>query len=435
MSSSAPHIIVIGGGIIGVASAWQLARHGCRVTILERRNDVALETSFANGGQISPSEVAPWSKPETLRLALGWMLRAGAPFRLHLAADTHQWRWLWNFLVRCTHKANEEGFRQLLPLARYSVDEIRRVRDAARQEGWALNYDASQKGILRIFRNRAALERDLESGANLRDWGMEIHSLTTDECLALEPALASNPENLRGGGLFTPQDEGGDAHLFARALWENAKASGVETRFGVEVEALGRDGNGRVVPQVQGEKLECDFVVLAAGCWSRELASGLGISLPLWPVKGYSLTANIADESRAPQISITDEERRTVFTRLGSRLRVAGLAEIARSTDEGHDPNRARVLVRNLEHVFPGSIDPDSIRFWHGYRPMMWDSLPLIGKAPGCSGLWFNLGHGSLGWSLAMGSAALLSQLVNDEHPAIDPVPYDPRQRMRSLLQ
>ena len=435
MSSRTSHVVVIGGGIIGVTSAWQLARHGHRVTILERREDVALETSFANGGQISPSEAAPWSKPETVRLALGWMLRANAPFRLHLAADTHQWRWLWNFLSRCTHRANKEGFHQLLSLASYSITEMRRVREAARQEGWALDYDASQKGILRIFRNLDALERERHSSACLSDWGMEMRALTPDECLALEPALASNPENSRGGGLFTPQDESGDAHLFARALWENAKASGVKARFGAEVEALERNGNGRVVPRVQGEQLECDFVVLAAGCWSRELALGLGISLPLWPVKGYSLTAEIADESRAPKISITDEERRTVFTRLGSRMRVAGLAEVARSTSEDFDPVRARVLVRNIEHVFPDSFDPGTIRFWHGYRPMTWDSLPLIGKVPGCDGLWFNLGHGSQGWSFAMGSAALLTQLVNNEEPAINPAPYDPQQKLRSLRQ
>ena len=435
MSSHTSHAVIIGGGIIGVASAWQLARHGYRVTILERREDVALETSFANGGQISPSEVAPWSKPETVRLAFGWMLRAGAPFRLHLAADTHQWRWLWNFLSRCTRRANEEGFQQLLSLASYSLAEIHRVRDTAQKEGWNLHYDASQTGILRIFRNRFALERERDSCACLGDWGMEMRVLTPDECLALEPALASNSENFRGGGLFTPQDESGDAYLFARALWENAKASGVQARFGVEVEALERNGSGRIVPRVRGEQLECDLVVLAAGCWSRELALGLGIPLPLWPVKGYSLTAEITDRSRAPKISITDEERRTVFTRLGSRIRVAGLAEVARSTNEGFDPGRARVLVRNLEHVFPDSFDPGTMRFWHGYRPMMSDSLPFIGRAPGCDGLWFNLGHGSLGWSFSMGSAALLTQLVHSEEPAIDPAPYDPQERLRLLRQ
>ena len=427
---TAPSVTIIGAGIIGVTSAWQLARRGWRVLLLERRESVALETSFANGGQISPSEVAPWSKPETVRLALSWMLRSGAPFRWRPAADPAQWRWLWGFLSRCTNRANAEGLRQLFPLAQASVAELRRSREVAHKEGWALEYNATQRGILHIFRTARALDKERESHAPLQEWGIELQSLSQDECIELEPSLRFAPENLRGGGLFTPDDESGDAHLFARALWENAKSLGVQTRFNTEVETLQHSNDGRVLPVVEGEALQCDLVLLCAACDSRELARAIDISLPLWPIKGYSLTADIADESHAPKVSITDRERRTVFTRLGARMRAAGLAEIARSTNEELDPNRARVLVHNLESLFPGCVDLGSIRFWRGYRPMMWDSIPLIGKAPACENLWFNLGHGSLGWSLGMGSAALLAQLMDGETPIIPPHPYDPSLRL-----
>ena len=427
---AAPLAIVVGGGIIGVAGAWQLARRGFRVRLLERRDDVALETSFANGGQVGASEVAPWSKPGTALRAAAWMLRPDAPFRWRPCADPGQWRWLWGFFSCCTPSANEQGLRSLFPLAQASIAELRRAREAARQEGWPLDYDAAQRGILRIFRSRRALEKERESGDLMEAWGAPRRILTQDECIDMEPALQFAPENLRGGGLFTPADESGDAHLCARALWQSAKAAGATARFGVEVEALRRMRDGRILPQLDGETLECDLLVLSAGCQSRELAGGLGISLPLWPVKGYSLTAEIAEPSHAPSISVTDEEKRTVFTRLGTRLRVAGLAEVARSTREGLDPSRARILVRNLEGLFPGAVDPGSIRFWRGFRPMMPDSVPLIGRAPGCENLWFNLGHGSLGWSLGMGSAALLAQLICGEQPLLDPRPYDPSLRL-----
>lgn len=429
--SSRPHAIVIGAGIVGIASAWQLIRRGYRVCVLERNEDVAMETTFANGGQISPSESAPWSRPSTLWSAMGWMFRSSSPFNLHVAADPQQWRWLWGFLSCCTANANESGLRRLLPLAQHSASEMQHVRDEAEREGWPLKYEASLRGILRICRTRRALEHEWTSSAVLRELGVEFQKLSQDECMKLEPALQYAPENTRGGGLYAPNDESGDAHLFTRALWENAKASGLETRFGAKVESLEPTNGGRVAPRVNGETLECDLMVLAAGCGSRELARDLGFAIPLWPVKGYSLTASIVDESRAPQISIMDKKRRTVFSRLGNRMRAAGLADVARSTHENLDPKRAKLVLEALESLFPDSFDPGSIRFWQGYRPMMYDSLPLIGKAPGFEGLWFNLGHGSLGWSLGMGSASLLAQMICGESPEIDPSHYNPLRHLR----
>lgn len=430
MKRPLPRVIVIGGGIVGVAGAWQLARRGCSVLLLERRESVALETSFANGGQISPSEVAPWSKPEVVRRAPIWMLRAGAPFRWRPSANMAQWRWLWGFLSQCSHAANERSARRLFPLAQASVSELRKARETAKREGWALDYDMAQRGILRIFRTPKIREREWRAEAPLREMGVEMRLLSTGECIEMEPALQHAPENLRGGGLYTPGDESGDAHLFARALWKNAQAWGVEGRFGVEVTALRADSDGRVQPRVNGEWLECDALVLSAGCWSPALARGLGLSLPVWPVKGYSLTAAIADQSRAPRISVTDTGRRAVFTRLGACMRVAGLAEVARSTTEGLDPARAGILASYAEDLFPGAMDPGTAHFWHGYRPMMPDSTPLIGKAPGKENLWLNLGHGSLGWTMSMGSALLLAQRICGETPSLDPRPYDPEARL-----
>lgn len=412
-------ILVLGAGIVGVATAHDLAEDGHEVTLVERREGAALETSHANGGQLSACEVAPWAGPEVPWLVLKWLGRPDAPFKLSLKADPDQWRFLWRFLLRCRTSARHERIAPNLELALSTRHRLNEIEAQCAEEGHPLAYDRLNRGILRLFHDKAALQEAAELAPRLEAGGVSQKILGADDCVALEPALASSFQ--RGeivGGVYAPEDGSGDAALFTRALSERATRLGVNFRHGLTVARIVAEA-GRVtgVETDQGF-LDADVVVLAAGVGSARLAKGLGIYLPVYPLKGYSVTVPLGDQGAAmPQVSITDEARKVVISRLGNRLRAAGKAEIA-GYDLNLDQARARSVFGAVESLMP-QIAPleGGADYWAGLRPMSPDGSPVIGRSGRYPNLYFNTGHGSLGWTMGAGSARLLADVIGGKLP------------------
>lgn len=419
-------IIVLGAGIIGVTTAHDLAEAGHEVTLIERREDAALETSFANGGQLSACEVAPWAGPEVPWLVLKWLGRADAPFKLTPKLDPDQWRFLWRFLMRCRTSARLERIGPNLQLALATRQRMQEIEVACAAEGHPIAYDRKSAGILRLFHNEAEWQEAASLIGRMAEGGVRQSLLDPAQCVACEPALASSLQ--RGeivGGIYSPDDGSGDAALFTQALAKRTERLGARFLKGVSVIGFEKRA-GRIAAVVTSQGLEpADAVVMAAGVGSAALARKLGFYLPVYPLKGYSVTVPLEATAEAmPTVSITDEARKVVISRLGDRLRAAGKAEIA-GYDLTLDPARARSVFQAVESLMP-QIAPQAGKadYWCGLRPMSPDGSPIIGLAPGFSNLYLNTGHGSLGWTLAAGSAAALTGLLGGQNSAADLSPF-----------
>ena len=386
-------IAVLGAGVIGVTAAWYLRQDGHEVHVFDRREGPGLETSFANGGQISADHAAPWAKPGVPVQALKWMLHEDSPLLFRLRADPAQWRWGLAFLRNCTAARFRENAARLRALGSYSRDQLRALRRAT-----GLHYDEVARGILTLY---------TQGGAQAPDW------LTPAECMEIEPAVASLGERLRGGE-YLREDESGDAYKFTAGLARLCESQGVKFRYGVTIEKLAAH-DGRVVsPHAQA-----DAFVLALGSYSPLLARQLGIDLPIYPLKGYSVTMPVKDRNAAWTVSLSDEAHKLVLSRLGDRLRIAGTAEL-----NGYDTqiNRVRceAIVRRVMQLFPEAGDPSKAEYWAGLRPATPSNLPCIG-ATRYPNLFLNTGHGTLGWTLACGSGRILADLVSGRRPEVEP--------------
>ena len=410
-------ILVLGGGVVGVTSAWFLQQAGHQVTLVDRQPAPAQEASFANGGQISVSHPEPWANPSAPGTILRWLGRDDAPLLWHWRKDWSQWRWGAAFLRQCLPGATKKNTEAIAHLAVYSLSVLRALRAQI-----ALDYDASTRGILHLFNTAETWALAQQRVSELGAYGIDVAACDREACFRIEPALEAHAKALQGG-VYAKDDESGDAQLFAKTLSEQCVATGVRFIWNTEVirlEQRGRRVSGVVVKNDSGQHslLEADATVLCLGSYSPLLMRPLGEYLPIYPVKGYSVTVPVTDESRAPRLSLTDEARRIVCSRLGSRLRVAGTAEV-----NGYDlsPNEARSqsLLDWLAHYFSGGFDADKAEHWNGLRSMMPTGVPLIGASP-FPGLFYNTGQGSLGWTLACGSGAALAQLVADERPSVD---------------
>lgn len=419
--TSPRNIVVIGAGIIGVTTAYLLAREGHSVTVVEREDGPGLETSFANGGQLSAGEAAPWAGPGVPLQALKWLGRADAPLRLRLKADFNQWRWLWRFWRRCNLTAQRDGATRNAQLAMLSRTAMAVNLDELQAHGMAFDYDRRDEGILRVFASQDEVDHAIREAAVLEPYGVHQQALSAAECVALEPALASAHQ--RGevaGGVFSPGDASGDAYRFTAALAERAAAIGVKFLFGEEVRSFKRDGARIASVRTDLRRLDVDQLVIAAGVMSPVLAREIGTRLPVYPVKGYSVTLPVDDDGSAPTVSITDEARRIVVSRLGNRLRAAGQAEVA-GYDRTLELDRAQSVLQALQALFPALGENVEPEFWCGLRPMTPDGCPVIGQVPGEDNLFLNTGHGTLGWTLAMGSATLLADIMAGRTPAVAP--------------
>ena len=415
-------VVVLGGGVIGVSTAWALLRQGADVTLVDRQPDVALETSFANAGQVSPGYSTPWAAPGIPLKALKWAFQAHAPLAIRPDGSLFQWRWMAAMLANCSADRYAVNKERMMRLSEYSRDCLRVWRAET-----GVAYDARSQGTLQLFRSQAQLDAAARDVAVLQDCGVPFELLDAAGVSRAEPALGMVRVPI-SGGLRLPNDETGDCHLFTRQLAERACALGMKLRLSCTVQSLMLDGHRvtglqlRDVAGLAGERLQADVVVLAAGSYSRDLLLPLGLDIPVYPVKGYSLTMPLSDASLAPQSTVLDETYKVALTRLGDRLRVGGMAELA-GFDLRLNPRRRATLEKVTCELFPGG-DLSKAQFWTGLRPMTPDGTPLVGATP-LTGLYLNTGHGTLGWTMACGSAQLLADVISGRPPAIRAEGFD----------
>ncbi|WP_142848507.1 D-amino acid dehydrogenase [Telmatospirillum sp. J64-1] len=407
--------LVMGAGVVGVTAAWYLARSGYDVTVIERREGAGLETSFANGGQVSPCHAEPWANPGTPRKMLKWLGKPDAPLVARWTRwDPALWRWGISFLANCTAARTEINTERTLRVALYSRQCLSELREET-----GIQYDQSLLGILHIYRDEAEFEGARHAAETMARYGLVRQVKTPAQCLDIEPALRTVGNQL-AGGIFTPQDESGDAHLFTTRLAGMAAEAGVTFSWNTSIQGFEREGDRLSAVVTDKGRFTADAYVLALASYSPLLARQLGLRLPIYPAKGYSITAPLdPDRHIAPRVSITDDENKLVFSRLGNRLRAAGTAEMA-GWDASLTEIRAQTVLRKTRELFPQGAEYDRTEFWAGLRAVTPDSVPILGATP-VRNLWLNTGHGTLGWTMACGAGRLLADLIAGRKPDIDP--------------
>lgn len=414
-------VIVLGAGIIGVCTAWYLLDEGHEVTVVERQADAALETSFANGAQISVSFCEPWANAAAPWKVAKWLLRDDAPLLFRPRLDPLQWRWGLRFLTQCHDAAFERNVRQLVALGRYSHESLQAL--VART---GIEYERLQRGILHFFTSQADLDAGAAASELMRRHGVDRRVLSRAEVLAVEPGLSAFASRI-AGGTYTPSDESGDARVFTQRLAQLAAARGARFLFNHEIRGFETAGQAvagvRVRDAATGEArlLQADQYVAAAGSFTAPLLRPLGICLDIYPAKGYSATLRLKHPERASTVSLLDDERKVAISRLGDFVRIAGTAEMA-GYDAGLDSptsrRRCQALLTRYEQLFPGVADLSEPNFWAGLRPSTPDNLPLIGRSR-LANLWINAGHGTLGWTHGAGSGRALAELMSGRQPAL----------------
>lgn len=404
-------VIVLGSGVIGTTTAYSLARAGAEVTVIDRQNQAGLETSYANAGQVSPGYSTPWAAPGIPIKALKWLFQRHAPLAIRPDGSLYQWQWMAQMLRNCTHARYQRNKERMMRVAEYSRDCLRQLRADT-----GIGYEQRTGGTLQLLRTAAQMQAITRDTEVLRECGVPFEVLDADGLARVEPALARVRERV-AGGLRLPNDETGDCHRFTVALAALAQAGGVRFVFGQTVRALRESGN-RIAGVVlaDGQELQADHYVLALGSYSRALLQPLGLNVPVYPVKGYSLTLPLRDESLAPRSTVLDETYKIAITRFDQRIRVGGMAELA-GFDLRLNPRRRATLERVVSDLFPGG-DLAQAEFWTGLRPMTPDGTPIIGGTA-IPNLFLNTGHGTLGWTMAAGSAQLLADLMTGRRPAI----------------
>ncbi|HAV2914313.1 D-amino acid dehydrogenase [Acinetobacter baumannii] len=396
-------VIVLGSGVIGVASAYYLARQGAEVTVLDRQSGPAEETSFGNAGQISPGYSTPWAAPGIPFKAVKWMFQHHAPLAINLDGSMWQLQWMAQMLKNCNPQSYAVNKERMMRVAEYSRDCLRELR-----KDTGIHYENRAKGTLQLFRKEAQMEAVQRDISVLEDCGVSYELLNGNELGRVEPALANAQDKLVGG-LHLPNDETGDCYLFTNALAQIAKELGVNFQFNQNVEKLIVEGDQIKGVQVNGKVLTADRYVLAFGSYSRDFLKPLDLQLPVYPVKGYSLTIPIVDPAFAPQSTVLDETYKIAITRFDQRIRVGGMAELS-GFNLGLNEDRRATLQMVTQDLFPGG-DMEQASFWTGLRPMTPDSTPIIG-ATRFKNLFLNTGHGTLGWTMACGSGKLISDIV-----------------------
>ena len=404
-------VIVLGSGVIGVASAYYLAKQGATVTVLDRQPGPAEETSFGNAGQISPGYSTPWAAPGIPFKAVKWMFQHHAPLAINMDGSMWQLQWMAQMLKNCNPQSYAINKERMTRVAEYSRDCLRELR-----KDTGIHYENRAKGTLQVFRNEAQLEAVQRDIQVLKECGVDYELLLKDDLAKVEPALAYAQDKLVGG-LHLPNDETGDCYLFTNALADLAKGLGVDFKFNQKVEKLVVEGDEIKGVVVDGQVLTADRYVLAFGSYSRDLLKPLHLDLPVYPVKGYSLTIPIVDPAFAPQSTVLDETYKIAITRFDERIRVGGMAELS-GFSHALNENRRATLQMVTQDLFPGG-DMAQASFWTGLRPMTPDSTPIIG-ATRFKNLFLNTGHGTLGWTMACGSGKLISDLVLNHTPDIN---------------
>ncbi|WP_158742190.1 D-amino acid dehydrogenase [Acidisphaera sp. L21] len=404
-------ILVLGAGVVGTTTAYYLREAGHEVTVLDRQPGAGLETSFANAGQVSPGYSAPWAGPGVPLKAIKWMMMTHRPLVIRPLLEPFMWRWMALMLRNCTEAAYHVNKGRMVRLAEYSRDCLLALRVDT-----AIRYDDRQRGTLQLFRTQKQLDHVAEDTAVLDEGGVPYNVLDHAGCVAAEPALA-HAKGTFLGGLQLPGDETGDAHQFTQRLAALAAEKGVVFQYGTEIERIDQAGGRATAVVAGGVTYPVDQLVVALGSYSRKLLGPLGIDIPVYPVKGYSITIPIESEAGAPVSTVMDETYKVAITRLGDRIRVGGTAELAGFSAVLSEPRR-ETLAYSVSNLFPEGGDVKKASFWTGLRPMTPDGTPIIGRTK-IDNLWLNTGHGTLGWTMSCGSARVLADLISGKQPDI----------------
>ena len=421
-------IIVVGAGIIGISTAWHLAERGHAVTVIDRQSDAAMETSFANAGQISVSYCEPWANREAPLKALKWMFSKEAPLLFRpqnpLGEGWRQYRWGLQFLANCNDRAFERNVQQLVALGAYSH---RALKEIIADTG--IDFQRVERGIAHYYSDEVSFESAAKAAALMGKYGVDRKVISRAELLAIEPSLKNFAHKIVGG-TFTASDESGDAMVFTQALAQRCAARGVTFLYKQAIQGIERDHQGQptVTLQDSGQTLSADHVVVACGSYSAPLLRGAGIDLPIYPGKGYSATFDILKPQDAPMVSTIDDAKKIAITRLGDQIRVAGTIEVGSYDLTLESPlarARCHMLSKRVEEVWPGMCDTrteeqgGNPRYWTGLRPATPTNIPFIGQTK-VKGLWVNAGHGTLGWTHGAGSGKALAELICGESPAME---------------
>lgn len=408
-------IIVMGAGVVGVASAWFLQAAGHEVTVIDRQAAVGLETSFANGGQISVSHAEPWASPLAPAKILHSFGVEDAPLLFRPKLDYYQWRWGLQFLYECLPSRFYQNLKHLVRLGLYSRTTLQELRAET-----GIHYQELTRGILHMFSSAKDFEAAPKSIAIMRALGCEREVLSTEQCLAVEPALAPFAKHI-AGVTYTASDETGDALLFTQALAQKAAEAGVRFRFNTTIERIhtlqGKVSHIEVKTAGKYDQLQADKYLVCLGCYSALLLRPVGVNLALYPVKGYSATIPVTEPDKAPYVSLIDEAKKMVYSRLGNTLRVAGTAEV-NGYDTGLNKARCRMLVARAQELFPDACDYEAASFWAGLRPTTPGNIPYIGRSR-LANLYLNTGHGTLGFTESCGSGRAIADLMSDKQPAV----------------
>jgi len=414
-------VIVLGAGIIGVASAWFLNKAGHDVTVIERQPGAAQETSFANGCQISVSHAEPWANPSAPLKILHWLGKEDAPLLYRFRAEWLQWRWGFEFLRQCLPARTADNIRQIVSIAEYSRQTLQALRAET-----GVEYDCLTKGILHFYTDEKEFQQSLPAAKLMRELGCPRQTISADEVVRIEPALAVMRSKIVGGD-YTASDESGDVYKFTTGLAKKSAEAGVHFAFNTTVTRLLQEGSGanaRItgveVIDANGhhQVLRADAFVLAMGSFSMQLARPLGIDLMIYPGKGYSATYQITKDAYAPSVSLTDDGHKLVISRLGERLRVAGTCELNGYTRE-LNPTRCDAITRRTRALFPDACDYDHPVYWSGLRPLTPSNVPYIGKTR-FGNLFLNTGHGTLGWTMGCGSGRAIAEIVSGRQPDLN---------------
>ena len=410
-------VTVLGAGVTGITSAWFLAQAGHEVTVVDRQPGAGLETSFANGGQISVSHAEPWANPSAPLKVLKWLAKEDAPLLFRLRPDLNQWLWGLDFLRECTPARTRHNIKQIVNLGLYSRSTLQQLRAST-----GIEYHQKTEGILHFYTSQKEYDDAQGPAALMREYGCELDMKTPDECVAIEPALAASRARIVGGSM-TPSDESGDAHQFTHKLAALCAEAGVNFLYNTRIVGTRKEGGMLKAVQIANadgvvRELMSDAYVMCLGSYSPQWSKLLGQTLRIYPAKGYSVTLPVINEAASYNVSLTDDEYKLVFSRFGDRLRIAGTAELnGYSTDL--NLKRCEAIVRRTRQLFPDMTDGQNAQYWTGLRPATPSNVPYIGTSR-TSNLFLNTGHGTLGWTHSCGSGAAIAAIVSGREPQVD---------------
>lgn len=404
-------VLILGSGVIGTTVAYYLAREGHEVEVVDRQPGPGLETSYANAGEVSPGYSAPWAGPGVPLKAIQWMMMHHSPLVIKPMLDPAMWRWGLSMLRNCTEARYRVNKGRMVRLAEYSRDCLKELRAEI-----GIQYDDREQGTLQLFRTQKQLDGTAKDIEILKEYNVPYQLLDRTGYLKYEPALAEVQDKFVGA-LRLPGDETGDCFKFTNTLAERAKALGVKFRFGVDIQSIERSGNRITGVRTAEGVLTADRYVLALGSYSTQMLAPLGIRIPVYPVKGFSITLPITNASKAPESTIMDETHKVAVTRLGDRIRVGGTAQLS-GFDLSLDEGRRRTLEFVVSDLFPKGGDVSQAEFWTGLRPMTPDGTPILGETP-IDNLLLSTGHGTLGWTMAAGTGRVMADLISGKKPEI----------------